>query len=124
MKWLFLNTASKSHVSMCTNVSTKKIPSQGRIVFQKMVLIRGNWCSEFCRSATHPAELGALDDSRAKDIHDAVLRTEDGRAFPVHRTVLLMHSDFFRFVCLQRQFINLGLSDIAGLRNVANTVGT
>jgi hypothetical protein len=51
---------------------------------------------------------------------DAVLRTEDGGAFPVHRTVLLIHSEFFRFVCLEMQFTNVGSSDISEIRNIAN----
>jgi hypothetical protein len=68
-----------------------------------------------------PEELDALNESRAKNILcDAVLRTEDGGAFPVQRTVLLRHSDFFRFVCLQLYFINVGSSDVKGLRNIAN----
>jgi kelch-like protein 10 len=41
----------------------------------------------------------ALNELRAKNVLcDAVLRTEDGGSFPVHRTVLFMQSDFFRFV--------------------------
>jgi kelch-like protein 10 len=46
--------------------------------------------------------LPALNELRAKNVLcDAVLRTEDGGSFPVHRTVLLMRSNFFRFVYLQ-----------------------
>jgi hypothetical protein len=76
---------------------------------------------EGLKSFTGSEGLHALNEFIAKNVpYDAVLRTEDGGAFPIHRTVLLMHSDFFRFVCLQMHFINVGNSDITGLRNIAN----
>jgi hypothetical protein len=76
--------------------------------FQKMVIIRSTWCSELCRSVIGSAELGALNESRAKNLLcDAVLRTEDGGALPVHRAVMLVHSDFFRFVWLRMWFNNV-----------------
>jgi kelch-like protein 10 len=40
-----------------------------------------------------------LNELRAKNVLcDAVLRTEDGGSFPVHSTLLFIHSDLFRFV--------------------------
>jgi hypothetical protein len=104
---IFLNTA---FLSLCwwAQRSVRKKRLTAANFFQKMVLIRGTWCSELCRSVIGSAELGALNESRAKNVLcDAVLRTADGGAFPVHRTVLLMHSDFFRFVWLLMWFNNV-----------------
>jgi hypothetical protein len=94
---------------------------QRRILFQKMVLIRGTRCSEVCRGAMGQEALGTANQLRAKGaLCDAVLRTEDGGSFPIHRMVLLMHSDFFRFVCLRMYFTNVRRSDITRLQNVAD----
>jgi hypothetical protein len=52
--------------------------------------------------------LRALNELRAKNVLcDAVLRTEDGAVFPVHSTLLLIHSNFFRFVWLLMWFSNV-----------------
>jgi kelch-like protein 10 len=64
-----------------------------------MVVVLGTRCSELSSGAMDPEAWSTVNELRAKNVLcDAVLRTEDGGSFPVHRTVLLIHSDFFRFV--------------------------
>jgi hypothetical protein len=70
----------------------------GGLFFGKMDVICG---PERFGSYMGTEEWLTLNELRDKNLLcDALLRLNDGGVFPVHRIVLLKHSNFFRFVWL------------------------